>query len=137
MKSDPLLLTSALFLALVGAPVLFASQEILATAGSTGGSLAGELLGPAWLGLAGLNWFSRGSRAGGIYGRPLLLANLLTFVPSALTFLRAARAQNPPPAAGVLSGDGWTACLWTLGGAFATFGALFFRRLFRPPAATP
>ena len=32
-----------------------------------------QLLGGAWLGVATLNWFTRGQSIGGIYGRPVVL----------------------------------------------------------------
>lgn len=51
----------------------------------------GQLLGVAWLGLATLNWGSRSTVLGGIYGRPVVSANLAVYVMGALVLLKAAR----------------------------------------------
>lgn len=138
MKTDRLLAASAIFLFALGLPMLFASQEILGTSGG-GIGLGGELLGPAWLGLAALNWSSRGNRVGGIYGRPVLMANLLLFLPSAMTLLRTAlRAGSLSPEARAGASNLWSSDLagpisWILAGAFWAFALLFLRRFFRPP----
>ncbi len=49
----------------------------------------GQLLGAAWLALAALNWLQRATTLGGIYGRPLVLANLVLYGVSAASGLRA------------------------------------------------
>ena len=58
----------------------------------------GQLLAAAWLGVAALNWLQRSVMLGGIYGRPLVLANLVLYFVSGLSLLRALVAGVAPPA---------------------------------------
>jgi hypothetical protein len=53
------------------------------------GAWLGQLLGAAWLGVAALNWLQRSALLGGIYGRPVVLANAVLYAVSALSLLRA------------------------------------------------
>lgn len=60
-------------------PLLFAPEELLAFAGAPPSILDVallQLLGSAIFGFAMLNWSNRYSRVGGIFGRPLVAANL-------------------------------------------------------------
>src|SRR3954470_24627521 len=79
---------SAVALFIAGAAALFAPQELAALvglAGSPGLPLALQLNGGGLLGFAILNWMSRRNRIGGIYARPIAMANLLMFTTGALT----------------------------------------------------
>ena len=58
----------------------------------------GQLLGSAWLGVAALNWASRATILGGIYGRPIVLANLAIYFTGVLVMLGAARRATLPGA---------------------------------------
>jgi hypothetical protein len=58
----------------------------------------GQLLGAAWLGVATLNWASRATILGGIYGRPIVLANVAIYCIGALVMLGAARRAELPGA---------------------------------------
>lgn len=73
-----LILSAAVYFA--GAlPLLFAPDELLAYAGAPPSILDVtllQLLGSALFGFAMLNWVNRYSRVGGIFGRPLVAANL-------------------------------------------------------------
>ena len=83
-----LLLVVSAILYLAGAlPLLFAPDELLAFAGAPPSALESALLqviGSALFGFAMLNWLSRYSRIGGIFGRPLLVANLAHTASAAL-----------------------------------------------------
>jgi len=82
---------SALVLAVAGAALLFASDVVLPSIvpGLTASAAwLGQLLGAAWLGVAGLNWLSRRATLGGVYGRPVVLANFALYVISALSLVR-------------------------------------------------
>lgn len=78
-RPNPLLAASAVLYLVVAIPLLFAPEE---TAGALGAAPAEgqvallQVIGSALLGFAMLNWSSRYSRLGGVYGRPLVLANL-------------------------------------------------------------
>lgn len=62
----------------------------------------GQLLGAAWLGVAALNWGTRATILGGIYGRPIVLANVAIYFIGALVMFGAARRAKLP-------GTVWTA----------------------------
>ena len=55
-----------------------------------------QMLSAALLGLGILNWFSRANLIGGIYGRPLALANFLFFFVSSTALVRAV-LHHPEP----------------------------------------
>jgi hypothetical protein len=90
---------SAVFLVLLGATCTFAPDLVLARfAGST--SMAAQTLtqlaGALYVGFAALNWMSRGSLMGGIYGRPVAIGNLLHFVAGAFALVKAAPVLGQP-----------------------------------------
>lgn len=82
---------SALTLGIAGAVLLFAADEIVERAGAPGAfaAVVGQCLGGAWLALAVATWITRGSPQGGIYGRPIVLANTWVYTITALVCLRA------------------------------------------------
>jgi hypothetical protein len=88
----------------------------------------GQLLAAAWLAVAALNWLQRSAVLGGIYGRPVVLANLVLYFVSALSLIRAV-ADGEAPAA-----------LWAVAAVFVVlavaYGALLLRGPFdvQPPA---
>ena len=86
---------SALVLAAGGMALLFGAEEILARAmpGTTAGStVLGQLVAAGWLAIAGLNWNQRQTIIGGIYGRPLVLANFALYMVSAFSLAHPAMA---------------------------------------------
>ena len=126
-RPSPLLLSSAL-VNLVGSLVcLFAGGELLAAFGATGTSLERalvQLVGAGLFGFAMLNWMNRHAPIGGIYGRPLVVANLAHTVTAALSLLQIIRRGE---AAGAVVA------------AFAFYGVFaigFGVRLFAGPPAT-
>lgn len=81
MKSGPnwLLSASAVLYFAAAVPLIFAPAELSALLGvsaSDGQIALLQMLGSALLGFAMLNWSNRFSRLGGIFGKPLVLANL-------------------------------------------------------------
>lgn len=127
MPSTRLLMSAAaLFLGSVGVACLFAPDLVLTwIAGSAppGAMLLVQVLGTLSLGLAVLDWMWKGNRLGGIYGRPIVLANVLHLVSTALVMVKA------------LSRDPALRALWPLAAAYAIFGLGFFALLFRDPGA--
>ena len=76
------------------------------------------LLGGALFAFALLNWFQRHTMMGGIYGRPLLLANLMLMSNVAFSSLRMWRAEH----------DAVYAIVGVIGAGFlVAFGRLLFR----------
>lgn len=73
--------SSALVLAAAGFACLFAPAEVMEAGGfPAAATLPVQLLGALYLGLAASNWTARGSMIGGIYARPLALANFMHWV---------------------------------------------------------
>jgi hypothetical protein len=88
---------SAVFLALLGGGITFLPQELLAHVGEkpTGTPvLLIQMLGALYLGFAILNWMNRGNRMGGIYNRPVSMANFFHFAVGAVALLKGAVAQH-------------------------------------------
>jgi hypothetical protein len=81
----------------------------------------GQLLAAAWLGVAALNWLQRSAVLGGIYGRPIVLANLALYFVSALSLLRA------------LMSAGTSSVLWLALAPSAVLAAVYGALLLRGP----
>jgi hypothetical protein len=95
-------------LLLLGGVVLLFAPDVLLTAVIPGVPPAavwlGQLLAAAWLGVAALNWLQRSLVLGGIYGRPIVLANLALYFVSTLSLLRVLTAGGAPQALWLIAG---------------------------------
>lgn len=97
-KSDPiifdtkiLMVSSAIFLGLLGIMGSFLPQEIAGFWGTSvtfQGTLLIKLTGALYLGFAVLNWMARHNLIGGIYSRPVALGNFFHFVLVAIMLLK-------------------------------------------------
>jgi hypothetical protein len=129
-KPNPLLVFSAAIYFLAGVATLFAPQELLSLGGAAPNSLTVALLqmvGAAFLGFGVLNWMSRHSLVGGIYSRPLVVANF------GHTFAGAALLVKAVP-----RGNG-SALAWAALGIYCVLALFFGLKLFGPgpkPKAT-
>ena len=97
MNTRILMILSAAFMAILGAGVTFLPQELLVFAGGRPeGSLVllVQMLGALYLGFAILNWMGRGNLIGGIYSRPVAVANFFNFAIGAAGLLKALPSQN-------------------------------------------
>ena len=77
-KPNLLLTLSAAAYFVVSLALIFTTEELLVLAGAAGTILEIallQLLGAALFGFSMLNWMNRHSRVGGIFGRPLVVAN--------------------------------------------------------------
>jgi hypothetical protein len=86
-------------MAVLGIGITFLPQELLAHVGvrSEGAPvLLMQMLGALYLGFAALNWMNRGSHLGGVYGRPITLANFVAFAVAAVALLKGAIALRFP-----------------------------------------
>ncbi len=82
---------NALVLLIAGVAMLFAPDVVLMSLVDNFPPSAfwlGQLLGAAWLGMAALSWLSRNAVLGGIYGRPVVMANFALHFISAMTLVR-------------------------------------------------
>jgi hypothetical protein len=90
-KSTLISRVNALVLLAGGMAMLFAPDVVLPrlVAGfPPAGLWLGQLLGAAWLGFAALSWLSQGAVLGGIYGRPVVMANAVMHFIGAMALLR-------------------------------------------------
>ncbi len=121
-RPQPLLAASAAIYFAAGATLLFLPQEILAFAGTPENPLnVGllQVLGSAVFGFAMLNWMTRHSRLGGIFGRPVVVANTAHAASAAL--LLGKLALRPPLSAPFLAVAALYALL-AIGFGFYMFG---------------
>lgn len=127
MTVNRLVLAAALAYGVPGLALTFGPGGVLEWAGASAAPVdvwLAQLLGAALLGLAFLNWVQRHALMGGIYGRPLLLANLM-FV--TVAFFASARVWFD------LGGRLIAVATVVLGLFVLAFG----RSLFRTPASVP
>ncbi|MDZ7694231.1 MAG: hypothetical protein U5K69_24445 [Balneolaceae bacterium] len=90
LNTKLLMVSSALFLGLLGILGSFIPQEVAGYFGTSveaKGTLLIKLTGSLYLGFAVLNWMARGNLIGGIYSRPVALGNFFHFVLSAILLL--------------------------------------------------
>lgn len=109
--------TAAFLLAVIGIGFSFLSEEIVAFAGiaiSKTSEIVFQLLGALYFGFAMLNWMAKGSAIGGIYNRPIAIANFAHFFIGGLALAKA-----------LISNAGPATLLWLLAMAYLLF-ALFF-----------
>ncbi len=119
-----LMAASALFLFALGLPCVFAPDVVLTRL--TGGTSPGteilvQLTGALYVGFAALNWMSKGSLMGGIYGRPVAIGNLLHFVAGGFALIKAASALGQPAVA------------WAVAVGYVLFAIGFGLVVFRNP----
>lgn len=84
------MISSALFLGLIGLSLAFVPVEILEVYGAEPHKftiLLAKVAGALYLGFAILNWMARGNLIGGIYSRPVALGNFLHFFMVALVLV--------------------------------------------------
>ena len=85
-----LMSASAVTLGVLGLSCLFAPDIVLGQFGlavSGPASLIIQVAGTLYLGFAVLNWMWRGNLIGGIYGRPVTIANLFHCVSAGITMI--------------------------------------------------
>lgn len=124
MISSVLSRVSALILLLGGLALLFAPDVLLPAlvpGFPPAAAWVGQLLAAAWLGVAALNWLQRAAVLGGIYARPVVLANGALYLVSALSLLRVLLGGAAPRAA------------WLLCAPAALLAAAYWALLLRGP----
>ena len=125
-QPDLLLVASAAVYLVAGIALLFAPAELLAAAGEPASILPVavlQVLGSALFGFAMLNWMHRHSTVGGIFGRPLVMANLAHAGSAALLLARPPVERDP------------AVVLLVALGIYAVFAIGFGSRLFVTPRA--
>ncbi|RZL44122.1 MAG: hypothetical protein EOP00_21205 [Pedobacter sp.] len=83
MNTKFLMISSSIFMCLIGIGCTFAPEEILSRAGlqiQELSTLLIQVLGALYLSFAILNWTAKSNLIGGIYSKPVSLGNFLHFV---------------------------------------------------------
>lgn len=92
---------SAVLLLLGGLALLFAPDVILPhliPGFPAAGAWVGQLVAAAWLAVAALDWLSQRALLGGIYGRPVVLANTVLYFSSATVLVKLVMRRDTPAA---------------------------------------
>jgi hypothetical protein len=129
MTTRALMVTSAALTGAAGIALLFAPSEIVRfTAGGAGSDPARaalQLWGAALLGLGAVNWIGRGLVLGGIYGRALVVGNLVHWTVGGLAGLRMLLDHPTLPV------------LWAVTAIYGVLALLYAGVLRRHPVAAP
>ena len=126
MQTKLIMTLSAIVLGLAGIVFTFLPEEILTLmqlANTRQMQLLIQIPGALYFGFAMLNWMSRANIIGGIYNRPLVVANFSHFFIAALALIKALIADSEMPK-----------LIWAAAAVYAIFAILFTLILFRNPA---
>ena len=118
MNTKPLMVASAIFLGVIGIAFTFLPDELLHYFQINTVKpllLVLQLLGALYFSLAILNWMAKGSVIGGIYNRPIAIANFAHFLIGGLALLKAVFNTAHLPLA-----------IYILAGIYAVFAFLFW-----------
>lgn len=119
-----LMIASALLLGVIGVVASFAPDVCLRALGAEPSPLQMvivQLLGAAYVGFAMLNWMAQHVLIGGVYGRPVVVGNLLHFTAGGLALVKALPSVAAP------------AWLWLVAGAYLALAAWFAYVMFSHP----
>lgn len=81
-----------------------------------------QIIGALYVGFAMLNWMAKGMMIGGIYSRPLVVANFAHFLIGGLALIK-----------GLMSNPTLPIFLWVVVGVYVIFAVVFARFMFRNP----
>lgn len=124
MTTRLLMMTSALVMAVIGLALSFAPEEVSVAVGvgtSEPSTIVLQLCGALYCGFALMNWMAKGTVLGGIYGRPIVIGNLVHFTVGGLAIMKMA-STGPAHAF-------W----WVLAGGYILLAALFGYVMFTHP----
>jgi hypothetical protein len=127
MNTKSLMTLSAMILALIGISLIFLPKEILdyfELSISDTLELIMQIIGSFYFAFAILNWMSKGSVIGGIYNRPIAMANLTHFVIAGLALIK-----------GVLANPSLSYVIWSIAIIYSIFAILFGIVAFKHPVS--
>lgn len=125
MNTKLIMTASALVLGAAGLVFTFAPEEILKILNIETSKLSQlliQILGALYFGFAMMNWMARESAIGGIYNRPIAVANITHFSMAGLALIKGAFAMQGAPIG-----------IWIVTGIYAIFAVVFGTLLFRHP----
>ena len=127
MNTKSLMTLSAMILALIGISLIFLPKEILdylELSVSDTLELLMQIIGSFYFAFAILNWMSKGSIIGGIYNRPIAMANLAHFVIAGLALIK-----------GILANPSLSYVIWSIAIIYSIFAILFGIVAFKHPVS--
>ena len=127
MNTKILMTLSAIILALIGISLIFLPKEILdylELSVSETLQLLMQIIGSFYFALGILNWMSKGSIIGGIYNRPIAMANLTHFVIAGLALIK-----------GILANPSISYVIWSIAIIYSIFAILYGIVAFRHPVS--
>ena len=127
MNTKLIMTLSALLLSLLGLSLTFIPDEIAHIFLNSSTKLAQlmlQVLGALYVAFAMLNWMAKGSHIGGIYNRPIAIANFAHFLIGALALVKA-----------LISNPGFPLVIWILACLYSIFALLFGIIFFRSPVS--
>ena len=125
MNTKILMTLSAIILALIGISLIFLPKEILdylELSVSETLQLLMQIIGSFYFAFAILNWMSKGSIIGGIYNRPIAMANLAHFVIAGLALIK-----------GILANPSLSYVIWSIAIIYSIFAIFFGIVAFKHP----
>ena len=117
MNTKLVMTLSAIIMATIGISASFIPHEILTFIGLPTNQplpLLIQVIGAMYFAFAMLNWMSKGSIIGGIYNRPIAIANWTHFVIAGLALIK-----------GILSNPSLSYIIWSIAIIYSTFAILF------------
>lgn len=129
MNTKILMATSSIILGATGIMLTFAPDIVLSNLNvdtSQTALLLGQVMGGMYFGYSMLNWMTKESLIGGIYNRPIAIANFTHFIIAGLAIGKRLISNPDLPMA-----------LWATGVVYAILGLLFIMILFRHPINSP
>ena len=127
MNTKSLMTISAMILALIGISLIFLPKEILdylELSVSETLQLLMQIIGSFYFAFAILNWMSKGSIIGGIYNRPIAMANLTHFVIAGLALIK-----------GIVANPSLSYVIWSIAIIYSMFAIFFGIVAFRHPVS--
>lgn len=123
MNTKLLMIISAVIMGIAGIVLSFLPQEIAEYIGSAAiSSIMLQMMGALYFGFAMLNWTAKSNLIGGIYSKPVALANFAHFFIGGLALLKLAFNESD------------LLYIWIAGTIYWSFGILFSYVLFTNPA---
>ena len=127
MNTKLVMTLSAIIMATIGILTSFIPHEILTFIGLPTNQplpLLIKVIGAMYFAFAMLNWMSKGSIIGGIYNRPIAIANWTHFVIAGLALIK-----------GILSNPSLSYIIWSIAIIYSTFAILFGIVAFNHPVS--
>jgi hypothetical protein len=125
MNTKIIMTISSIILGATGVILTFAPDMVLRNLNidtNPTSILLGQVIGGLYFGYSMLNWMTKESLIGGIYNRPVAIANFTHFLIAGLSIIKR-----------LISDPGLPKALWVAGAVYLVFGLLFILILFRHP----